>query len=111
MFKEKNKSLYQTTWSEMMLKEFLDRIYPGRMPICDIPLLIKERVTATKFNLNEPTAKSVKYRGFLAMEGLENAGKSLGSDQANLLILNEILLKYPPQFGPISPFLGVKRAI
>jgi hypothetical protein len=79
MFKKKHNSLHQATWSKTMLKEFLDHFNTEIPQTIGVPLNIKERVTVIDFNTNEPTFKSVYYRGFLAIKKLENVYFSLST--------------------------------
>ena len=76
MFKKKSKSLHQPTWSKTMLKEFLEHFNSEIPPIFGVPLYIKERITEIDFKANEPTFKSIYYRGFLAIDSfLETISK------------------------------------
>lgn len=68
----KKKASVPTTWSEVMLKEFLDHIYAEGMVFDIIPLLITEKSTSIYFYSDEPTSKSMWLGGFLSIKGLED---------------------------------------
>ena len=79
MFKKKEKPK-ETTWSDVLLKEFFDKINPRTSLFGELSLCIRERVTEIDFKSNKSIDRSISYKGFLAYPGLEDVYFGLSYD-------------------------------
>jgi len=71
----------ETTWSDVLLKEFLSSINSMTAVSGELSLYIRKRVTEIKFNSNESIDRHIGYKGFLAYPGLEDVYFALSYDK------------------------------